>query len=72
MEKQTTLDVRGLACPQPALLARDTLAQMKAGALDVLLDSATARDNVSRIARKAGWAVAETMIPDGIRLILTK
>ena len=72
MEKNMTLDVRGLSCPQPALLAKQALSKTDCGALEVLLDSATSRDNVSRIARKAGWSIKEEDIPDGFRLVLTK
>ncbi len=72
MIQNMTLDVRGLSCPQPALLARQTLAQLEGGSVEVWLDSATARDNVSRIARRAGWQVAEEAVPDGFRLVLRK
>ncbi len=68
----TTLDVRGLSCPQPALLTRQTLDTLDGGALQVLVDSTTARDNVSRIARKAGWSVKAETLPDGYRLVLSK
>ncbi len=66
------LDVRGLACPQPAMTARTLLQQMGKGTVKVLLDSATARDNVSRIARNAGWQVVEERSPEGIQLVLVK
>ncbi len=72
MDKHTTLDVRGLSCPQPALLAKQTLSQISSGSVEVLLDSATSRDNVRRIAQKAGWKVTEEQIADGFRLVLTK
>lgn len=67
-----TLDVRGLSCPQPALLARQTLKQMNQGSVVVLLDNATARDNVIRIARSEGWHIAQENADDGFRLVLTK
>ncbi len=72
MDKNVTLDVRGLSCPQPAFLAKQALSKLDRGVLEVLLDSATSRDNVSRIARNAGWSIREETTPDGFRLVLAK
>jgi tRNA 2-thiouridine synthesizing protein A len=72
MDKPMTLDVRGLSCPQPALLATQTLGKLGQGAVEVQLDSATSRDNVSRVARNAGWHVSEEQAGEGFRLVLTK
>ena len=67
------LDVRGLSCPQPALRAREALSRAASGTLEVLLDPGTARDNVVRIAERAGWQIAECEEPDGsLRLTLRK
>ncbi len=67
-----TLDARGLSCPQPAFLAKQKLAELKSGTLQVLLDSATSRDNVTRIARNAGWTIVEEQDAGTFRLVLTK
>jgi TusA-related sulfurtransferase len=72
MAEPILIDARGLSCPQPALMTRQTLTRTKNGKVEVLLDSATSRDNVTRIARKEGWLVLEETRPDGFRLILTK
>ena len=67
------LDVRGLSCPQPALRTTEVLSRVASGALEVLLDAGTARDNVVRIAERAGWQVVERDEPDGsLRLTLRK
>ena len=67
------LDVRGLSCPQPALQTTEMLRRVASGTLEVLLDAGTARDNVVRIAERAGWQIAEHEEPDGsLRLILQK
>jgi len=53
-----TLDARGLSCPQPVLM---TLNEIKAGTTDeiiVLVDSDTAKENVSRAAGSKGWTVS--------------
>ncbi len=73
MPDMQQLDVRGLSCPQPALRAREVLSRLTSGTLEVLLDAGTARDNVVRIAERAGWQVDEQEGPDGsLRLILRK
>ena len=68
-----TLDVRGLSCPQPALQTKQTIKKMGSGMLEVLVDTQTSRDNVSRLAQKAGWDVTVEEPPEGgFKLILKK
>ncbi len=68
-----TLDVRGLSCPQPALQTKQTIKKMGSGTLEVLVDTQTSRDNVSRLAQKAGWDVTVEDPPEGgFKLILKK
>ena len=67
------LDVRGLSCPEPVLRTTEVLRQLVAGTLEVLVDSETARDNVTRSAERAGWGITAQDGPDGSRrLILRK
>jgi tRNA 2-thiouridine synthesizing protein A len=67
------VDARGLSCPQPALLTRQALQKSDKGTVEVLVDSGTARENVSRLAGKAGWAVAVEEQPEGsCRIVLKK
>lgn len=67
------LDARGLSCPQPAMLARQALKKLGKGTLEVLVDSPTARENVSRLARDAGWKVEAESQPDGsVKLVLSR
>jgi tRNA 2-thiouridine synthesizing protein A len=67
------LDVRGLSCPQPALQTKQTIKKMGSGTLEVLVDTQTSRDNVSRLAQKAGWDVTVEEPPEGgFKLILKK
>ena len=46
-----TVDARGLSCPQPAMLTRQAINELNQGTVEVLVDSGTARDNVSRWAK---------------------
>jgi tRNA 2-thiouridine synthesizing protein A len=67
------IDACGLSCPQPVLMARQAINSMDQGAVHVLVDSATARDNVMRTARKAGWHAEIREQADGrFELLLTK
>jgi len=72
MSDSTTVDARGLSCPQPAMLARQAIRKLDKGTVEVLVDSGTARENVSRLAENAGWAVAMEEKPDGSCLIVLK
>ena len=73
MSETKTLDVRGLSCPQPALQTKQTIKKLESGMVEVLVDSQTSRDNVSRLAQKAGWNVTiEEQSEGGFKLVLEK
>ena len=73
MSDTKTLDLRGLSCPQPALQTKQAIKKMDAGAVEVLVDSQTSRDNVTRLAQKAGWDVTtEEKSEGGFKLILNR
>jgi len=73
MSDVQTIDARGLSCPQPAMLARQTLQKLGKGTIEVLVDSSTARENVSRIAKNSGWGVTVEEQPEGsFRMVLKK
>ncbi len=68
-----TVDARGLSCPQPAMLARQAIQKLDKGTVEVLVDSGTARENVSRLAKNSGWAVTVEEQPQGsYRSVLKK
>jgi len=66
------IDVRGLSCPQPVIESQKKMEQMGSGVLEVYVDSGTARDNVSRMARKKGWSVEVNDAQDGFVVKLSK
>lgn len=73
MSNIKTVDARGLSCPQPAMLAQKALKEAGIGTVEILVDSSTARDNVSRLARNSGWNITVEDQPEGTyRIILTK
>lgn len=49
------VDARGLSCPEPAMMAREALIRGESDEVEVLVDSATSRDNVLRVGRQLGW-----------------
>ncbi|MBM4332704.1 MAG: SirA family protein [Deltaproteobacteria bacterium] len=51
------IDARGLSCPQPVVLVKREMEKMGKGTLEVLVDTVTARENVSRLARSFGYQV---------------
>lgn len=57
------VDARGQACPQPVILARRALQQ--ADAVSVIVDNATACENLERMARSMGRPVRVEERPEG-------
>lgn len=51
------LDVRGLSCPQPVFETKKKLDSIEKGNLEILADSGTARDNITRLADSLGWKI---------------
>lgn len=72
MAEIETVDATGLSCPQPALMTRRAIDRKKAGLLEVLVDTSTSRDNVARVARRAGWTVSVEEREGGFRVVLEK
>jgi TusA-related sulfurtransferase len=51
------IDARGLSCPQPAVITKNRMDKIGSGVIEVAVDTATARDNISRLAENQGWRV---------------
>jgi selenium metabolism protein YedF len=60
------LDTRGLPCPQPVILTRN--AMQESDAVTTIVDNETARQNVTRMAERAGATVQVEQKADGIYL----
>jgi TusA-related sulfurtransferase len=68
-----TVDARGLSCPQPVMMALDAMKKAGEGTIKVLVDTDTAKGNVSRAAASQGWTVADISPDKGeYALTLTK
>ena len=66
-----TVDARGLSCPQPVILARKAI-QGGAFPIEVLVETVASRENVRRMAEKAGCRVVAEDVGDEFKLTLTK
>jgi len=64
------VDARGLSCPQPVLMTMDVIKKTAAGQVEVLVDTDTSKENVTRAASSQGWRVKDVQ-PDGIGYKLT-
>ncbi|WP_142414077.1 sulfurtransferase TusA family protein [Hathewaya massiliensis] len=50
------IDARGVSCPQPVLMTKKALENNPQG-IDVMVDNTTARGNVERFMKNAGYKV---------------
>ena len=51
-----TIDTCGMSCPQPVLMTKKALNEEKDG-IDVIVDNNTAKENVQRFMKNAGYSV---------------
>ena len=67
------VDARGLSCPHPVLLTIREIRKVQKGEIVVLVDTDTAKENVSRAATSEGWNV-KSIEEDGMtyRIVITK
>ena len=65
------IDARGLSCPQPVILSKQAI-QAGQFPIDVLVDSVTSRENVRRMAEKAGCKVRIEEVGSEFKMELTK
>jgi len=52
------VDAKGLACPEPLMMAKSALNRSGGKAVEVTVDTATSRDNILRMARREGREAA--------------
>ena len=68
-----TVNASGLSCPQPVMMTKKALDGLSSGTVEILVDTATSRNNVSRFASNKGWNVdVEERDGGGYKLTLTK
>jgi tRNA 2-thiouridine synthesizing protein A len=69
----TTVDARGLSCPQPVLMILDEIKKTNKGEIEILVDTDTSKENVTRAAKSQGWQVKDIQDQgEGYRIIINK
>jgi TusA-related sulfurtransferase len=54
------VDARGLSCPHPVIMTHNKMKELKKGIFEVLVDTDTSRENISRLAKNEGWEIVES------------
>ena len=65
------VDARGFSCPQPVIMTRKAL-DGDEFPIEVLVETVTSRENVRRVAEKAGCQVRVEEMGDEFRLTITR
>ena len=69
----STVDARGLSCPQPVLMTMDEIKKVSEGEIEIQVDTDTSKENVTRAAESKGWTVKEVQEEgEGYRVIIAK
>ena len=66
------LDARGLACPGPVIMLKKALEEGGSDILDIVVDNAAARENVSRYATHSGCGILSVREEQGVFTISLK
>jgi TusA-related sulfurtransferase len=67
------VDARGLSCPMPVMKTKNALDSAESGeGVLVIVDDATARDNVTRRAKSKKCTISEDVKGDEYHLTLTR
>lgn len=69
---EKSIDLRGLACPQPVVLARQAILQSGIDCVRAVVDQPVPAENIQRMARSQGWEVQAEPRGDEIYLTLTR
>lgn len=64
------IDTRGYSCPQPVMMFLNAIKADDAKEMIVMVDTDTAKENVTRAAANRGWTVTD-IIAEGDSLSLT-
>ncbi len=72
MSDVIVVNASGLSCPQPVLETKKALSKIDSGRVEVLVDTATSRNNVSRFGENKGWKVSTEQLENGYKVILEK
>lgn len=66
------VDARGFSCPMPVVMTKKAIEANHPDTLEVMVDEAVAKENVTRLAQSCGYQVEVTEANDEFKLVLTK
>ncbi|MCH3915335.1 MAG: sulfurtransferase TusA family protein [Acidaminococcaceae bacterium] len=66
------VDARGYVCPMPVIMVKKEVEGKAPASLEVMVDEACAKENVTRYAESAGYKVTVTEEGADFKLVLTK
>ena len=67
------VDARGFSCPQPVLMTMQEIKKAGKGRIEILVDTDTSKENVSRAATSQGWLVQDVAEEgSGYRIVIQK
>ncbi len=67
------VDARGFSCPQPVLMTMQEMKKTGKGQIEVLVDTDTSKENVSRAATCQGWQIHNVSEEGGgYRIVIKK
>ncbi|MBC8870922.1 MAG: sulfurtransferase TusA family protein [Planctomycetes bacterium] len=52
-----SVDARGLSCPEPVLLTKQAIESIDSGTIEVMVDTVTSRENITRMAETLSCTV---------------
>lgn len=67
----TEVDARGFSCPIPVVKTKKAIDENPKEIVTVLVESAVAKENVSRLAQSKGYSIEVEEVEDGYSLVLT-
>lgn len=69
-DDSVVVDAKGLACPEPVMMAKSALGRAAGKSVEVSVDTATARDNVLRMAKREGREAEARADGDGFIVLI--
>ena len=66
------IDARGYSCPMPVVMVQNEVKKNAPDTLEVLVDSQTCVENVTRFAENSGYKVSAAPEGEDFRLTLSK
>lgn len=67
------IDARGFSCPQPVIMTLNEIKKAQQDSFVIMVDTDTAKENVSRATKAQGWEVTDIQPEDdGYRITVKK